>query len=112
MRIAQVAPLIEAVPPRLYGGTERGAAWLTESLVEAGHEVGLFASGDSKTAARLVACSPQGLRLSGIRDHTASHLAMLEQVLRREAEFDVIHFHTDLLQFALFQGLEHKCVST
>jgi glycosyltransferase involved in cell wall biosynthesis len=112
MRIAQVAPLIEAVPPKLYGGTERVASWLTETLVEAGQDVTLFASGDSTTSARLVACAPQGLRLSGIRDHTASHLAMLDQVLRREAEFDIIHFHTDLLQFALFKGLEHKCVTT
>ena len=112
MRIAQVAPLIEAVPPKLYGGTERVASWLTEALVAAGHDVTLFASGDSRTAAGLVAGAPKGLRLAGIRDHTASHLAMLDRVLRHEGEFDIIHFHTDLLQFALFKGLEHKCLST
>src|SRR3712207_6036151 len=103
MRIAQVAPLAEAVPPKLYGGTERIVSWLTEELVAQGHDVTLFASGDSKTSAELVACAPQGLRLCGIRDHIASHLVMLDQVRRRAAEFDIIHFHIDLLQFPLFQ---------
>jgi glycosyltransferase involved in cell wall biosynthesis len=112
MRIAQVAPLVEAVPPRFYGGTERVVSWLTETLFEQGHDLTLFASGDSRTSARLAPCSEQGLRLAGIRDHTASTLAMLDQVLRREAEFDVIHFHIDLLQFPMFQGLEHKCLTT
>jgi Glycosyltransferase Family 4 len=72
MRIAQVAPLAEAVPPGLYGGTERVVSWLTEELVRQGHQVTLFASGDSKTAANLVPSVPRGLRLAGIRDHTAS----------------------------------------
>lgn len=72
----------------------------------------LFASGDSQTSAELVACTPQGLRLAGIRDHTASHLAMLAKVREREASFDVIHFHLDLLQHALFTELAHKCVTT
>jgi glycosyltransferase involved in cell wall biosynthesis len=112
MRIAQVAPLIEAVPPKLYGGTERVVSWLSDALVGMGHKVTLFASGDSVTTADLVACAPQGLRLSGIRDHTASHLAMLDNVLRRHEDFDIIHFHTDLLQFAVFKGLEHKCLTT
>ncbi|MCV9937406.1 glycosyltransferase family 4 protein [Boseaceae bacterium BT-24-1] len=112
MRIAQVAPLAESVPPRMYGGTERVASWLTEELVRQGHQVTLFASGDSKTSAELVACAPQGLRLSGIRDHTASHLAMLAKVRERSAEFDIIHFHLDLLQHALFTDLAHKCVTT
>ena len=112
MKIAQVAPLAEAVPPKLYGGTERVVSWLTESLIELGHEVTLFASGDSETSARLVPCAPQGLRLSGIRDHTASLLSALDRVLQREKEFDIIHFHVDQLQFALFQGLEHKCLTT
>src|SRR3712207_3779415 len=98
MRIAQVAPLAEAVPPKLYGGTERVVSWLTEALVAQGHDVTLFASGDSATSAELVPCSPQGLRLAGIRDHTASHLVMLEKVRARASEFDVIHFHIDLLQ--------------
>src|SRR5215203_3903823 len=112
MRIAQVAPLAEAVPPKLYGGTERVVSWLTEELVQQGHKVTLFASGDSKTSASLVAATPQALRLAGVRDHTASLLVMLEQVRRRADEFDIIHFHTDLLQFPLFQELYHKCVTT
>ncbi len=112
MRIAQVAPLAEAVPPRLYGGTERVVSWLTEELVAQGHEVTLFASGDSMTRATLVPCVRQGLRLSGIRDQTASLLVMLDAVRRRADEFDIIHFHVDLLQHPLFQGLEHKCLTT
>jgi len=80
MRIAQVAPLAEAVPPKLYGGTERVVFWLTEELVRQGHHVTLFASGDSRTSAELVPCVPQGLRLAGIRDHVASHLVMLNDV--------------------------------
>ncbi|POR55129.1 glycosyltransferase family 4 protein [Bosea psychrotolerans] len=112
MRIAQVAPLAEAVPPQLYGGTERVASWLTEELVRQGHQVTLFASGDSQTSAELVACAPRGLRLAGIRDHTASHLAMLAKVREREASFDIIHFHLDLLQHAMFADLAHKCVTT
>jgi glycosyltransferase involved in cell wall biosynthesis len=112
MRIAQVAPLAEAVPPKLYGGTERVVSWLTEELVRQGHQVTLFASGDSKTSARLVPCVPQGLRLAGVRDHTASILVMLDEVRRRAAEFDIIHFHVDLLQFPLFQELFRECVTT
>jgi glycosyltransferase involved in cell wall biosynthesis len=112
MRIAQVAPLAEAVPPKLYGGTERVVSWLTEELVKQGHQVTLFASGDSKTSATLSPSVPQGLRLAGIRDHTASTLVMLDQVHRRAKEFDIIHFHVDLLQFPLFQNLFRKCVTT
>lgn len=112
MRIAQVAPLAEAVPPKLYGGTERVVSWLTEELVRQGHHVTLFASGDSETSAELVACVPQGLRLAGVRDHTANLLVMLDTVLRRESEFDVIHFHIDLLQFPMFQKLAHKSITT
>jgi glycosyltransferase involved in cell wall biosynthesis len=96
----------------MYGGTERVASWLTEELVRQGHQVTLFASGDSQTTAELVACAPQGLRLAGIRDHTASHLAMLAKVRERQASFDVIHFHLDLLQHAMFTDLVHKCVTT
>ena len=112
MRIAQVAPLAEAVPPGLYGGTERVVSWLTEELVRQGHQVTLFASGDSKTSATLVPSVPRGLRLAGIRDHMASTLVMLDQVHRRANEFDIIHFHVDLLQFPLFQNLFQKCVTT
>src|SRR5215217_9723089 len=112
MRIAQVAPLAEAVPPKLYGGTERVVSSLTEALVQQGHEVTLFASGDSSTRAKLVAGSRNGLRLSGIQDPTASHLVMLDQVRRREAEFDIVHLHIDLLPFPLFRNLSHKTVLT
>lgn len=78
MRIAQVAPLAEAVPPRLYGGTERIVSWLTDELVDRAHEVTLFASGDSRTMATLIPVVPQALRLADIRDHTASTLVMLD----------------------------------
>jgi glycosyltransferase involved in cell wall biosynthesis len=112
MRIAQVAPLAEAVPPKFYGGTERVVSWLTEALVEAGHDVTLFASGDSETSARLIPGSESGLRLAGFRDHLPANLVMLDEVRRLEAEFDVIHFHSDLAQFALFRDLGHKCLTT
>ena len=112
MRIAQVAPLAESVPPKRYGGTERVVSWLTEELVAQGHQVTLFASADSVTSAELVACAPQGLRLAGFRDFIASHIVMLDQVWRRADDFDIIHFHTDLLQFATFQELSHKCITT
>ena len=108
MRIAQVSPLIEAVPPKLYGGTERIVSWLVEELVRDGHEVTLFATADSKTSARLLPMAPKALRLAGIRDHTASTLVMLDHVRRRAAEFDVIHFHVDLLQFPMFQEMLDK----
>jgi len=112
MRIAQVAPLIESVPPKLYGGTERIVSWLTEELVRQGHQVTLFASGDSLTSAQLVPAVPEALRLQGIRDHIASTLVMLDQVRKRAAEFDIIHFHVDLLQFPIFQRIFSKCVTT
>jgi len=100
MRIAQVAPLFESVPPKLYGGTERVVSYLTEALVELGHEVTLFASGDSQTAARLVPGWPRALRLDGRSEfHVGPHLLELEQVFRRRSEFDVAHFHTDPLHF-------------
>jgi glycosyltransferase involved in cell wall biosynthesis len=112
MRIAQIAPLAEAVPPKLYGGTERVVSWLTEELVRQGHEVTLFASGDSETAATLVPGCAKGLRLQGIGDHTASNLVMLDAVRRRAHEFDIIHCHIDLLQYPMFQDMAHKVVST
>jgi hypothetical protein len=112
MRIAQVAPLAESVPPKLYGGTERVVSWLTEELVEQGHEVTLFASGDSETSAEHVRAVPQGLRLGGIRDHTASLLVMLEEVRHQASSFDVIHFHVDLLQFPMFRDSSVKCLTT
>src|SRR5262245_59976516 len=106
MKIAQIAPLIESVPPRLYGGTERVVSYLTEELVLQGHDVTLFASGDSKTSARLVPCCEQALRLDArIRDHVPYHLAMLEKVKRLAACFDVLHFHTDLVHFPVFASV-------
>jgi glycosyltransferase involved in cell wall biosynthesis len=102
MRIAQVAPLYESVPPKYYGGTERVVSYLTEELVRQGHEVTLFASGDSETKARLMAGCPRSLRLDKrFRDQMAHHYAMLEHVFRRAAEFDIIHFHIDYLHFPL-----------
>jgi glycosyltransferase involved in cell wall biosynthesis len=100
MRIAQVSPLFESVPPKLYGGTERVVSFLTEALVDLGHEVTLFASADSVTRAALVPCAARALRLDpACRDPLARHLAMLEEVWRRAGEFDVIHFHLDYLSF-------------
>ncbi len=102
MRIAQVSPLHEAVPPKLYGGTERVVSYLTEELVAMGHEVTLFASGDSVTSARLVAGWPQALRLDAdIRDRHAPHALMLELVARQTDQFDILHCHLDYLPFSL-----------
>ena len=100
MRIAQVAPLVESVPPRLYGGTERVVWNLVEELVRQGHDVTLFASGDSQTSARLIPGSAAALRLGGgCQDFLAPHVYMLEQVLKRANEFDVVHFHIAQLHF-------------
>src|SRR5690554_4877097 len=100
MRIAQIAPLYESVPPKLYGGTERIVSYLTEELVRQGHDVTLFASGDSETAAKLVAPCPQGTRLGKLNAH-AYHLLMLEEVMARRDDFDVMHFHIDYTHFPL-----------
>jgi glycosyltransferase involved in cell wall biosynthesis len=101
-RIAQVAPLYESVPPQLYGGTERVVSHLTEALVDAGHDVTLFASGDSETAARLEAVCPKALRLDpGCHDPLAHHVRMLARVYRRADDFDLIHCHTDYLGLPL-----------
>jgi glycosyltransferase involved in cell wall biosynthesis len=102
LRIAQVAPLFESVPPRLYGGTERVVSYLTEDLVRRGHSVTLFASGDSVTAAQLVSVCERAIRLDPAQpDPFALHAVMLEQVCRRAGSFDVIHFHTDGLHLPL-----------
>src|SRR3954471_8344150 len=98
MRVAQIAPLVESVPPKLYGGTERVVAWLIEELVELGHDVTLFASGDSVTRANLVPVWPRGLRLGRPRsDPMAAQTALLEPIARHAADFDVIHCHVDWL---------------
>jgi glycosyltransferase involved in cell wall biosynthesis len=113
MRIAQVAPLTESVPPQLYGGTERIVSYLTEELVAQGHDVTLFASGDSQTAAELVSCCDVALRLNpNVRDALPYHLMMVEAVRKAAAEFDVLHFHIDLYQFPVFQPQNHRMLTT
>ncbi len=113
MHIAQVAPLTEAVPPKLYGGTERVVSWLTDELTALGHEVTLFASGDSVTSARLEAIWPRALRLDGaVRDPNALHMLMLERVYRRAADFDFLHFHLDYYPFSLFSRQPTPFVTT
>jgi len=113
MRIAQIAPLIEAVPPKLYGGTERVIYWLTEELVALGHDVTLFASGDSKTSAKLEAVWPRALRLDGsVRDQNALHMTMLEYVRQRADAFDILHFHLDYYPFSLFARQATPFVTT
>lgn len=103
MRIAQIAPLSEAVPPKLYGGTERIVSYLTEELVTLGHDVTLFASGDSVTNAELVSVWPRALRLdASVRDTNALQTLQLERVRQRADEFDVLHFHLDYLPFPIF----------
>ena len=113
MRIAQIAPLAERVPPRGYGGTERIVSYLTEELVRQGHDVTLFASGNSITAAELVPGAPAALRLDPrTPDPIPYHLGMLEQVRRRAASFDVLHFHIDLLHFPLLQEIRTPALTT
>ncbi len=113
MRIAQIAPLAESCPPRFYGGTERIVSYLTEELVAQGHDVTLFASGDSKTLAELVACSEVALRLNPSVRYAAPHdMVLLEHVRRRASEFDVLHFHVDLIHFPLIQTFADRTVTT
>jgi glycosyltransferase involved in cell wall biosynthesis len=113
MYIAQIAPLTEAVPPRLYGGTERVIHWLVEELVALGHDVTLYASGDSATSARLEAVWPRALRLDGsVRDPNALHMAMLERVRQRASEYDALHFHLDYYPFSLFSRQTVPFVTT
>ncbi len=113
MKIAQVAPLYESVPPRCYGGTERVVSYLTEELVKMGHEVTLFASGDSVTEAELVEVCPGALRLNGnCVDPIAHHVLMLERVVGSAERFDIIHFHIDYLHFPLVRRLNTPSVTT
>jgi glycosyltransferase involved in cell wall biosynthesis len=113
MKIAQVAPLTEAVPPKFYGGTERVVAYLTDALVELGHDVTLFASGDSMTKAKLDAIWPRALRLdSTVKDYYAPVFMELETVARRAHEFDVIHAHLDYFGFPLLRRLGVPSVTT
>jgi len=113
MKIAQVAPLIESVPPRLYGGTERIASYLTEELVKLGHDVTLFASGDSITSAELVSCCTRALRLDpAVRDVIPHLMVMIDKVRERAEEFDILHFHVDLFHFPLFRPLAGRTLTT
>jgi glycosyltransferase involved in cell wall biosynthesis len=114
MKIAQVAPLYEAVPPKLYGGTERVVAHLCDALVELGHEVTLFAAADASTKARLVAVRDQAIRLDAapMKSDLAAHLKMLHEVKRRSSQFDVLHFHVDMVHFPMFELQARKTVTT
>jgi len=114
MRIAQVSPLYEAVPPSLYGGTERIVAYLSDALVELGHDVTLFASGDSRTRAKLSPVRDQAIRLDPVqlKSDVASHLCMLDEVRQRADEFDIIHFHIDLIHMPLFEEMAYRTLTT
>lgn len=113
MRIAQIAPLYERVPPRLYGGTERVVSFLTEELVRQGHDVTLFASGDSETSAKLVRCCDMALRFNpAVRDALPYHMIMLEEVRRRIDQFDILHFHIDIIHAPLVYGLADRTLTT
>jgi glycosyltransferase involved in cell wall biosynthesis len=113
MKIAQIAPLFESVPPRLYGGTERVVSYLTEELVKQGHRVTLFASADATTSAELVPCTPRALRLDdATRDPIPRLVLMLEKVRERADDFDVLHFHIDYLHFPLFRSRSARILTT
>jgi len=113
MKIGQVAPLMESVPPRLYGGTERIVSYLTEELVRMGHEVTLFASGDSVTSAQLTGCVPTALRLdANVRDPLPYYMLMLDRVRDAAQHFDILHFHIDHFHFPLFKSMANRTVTT
>ena len=114
MKIAQIAPLYEAVPPSLYGGTERIVAHLTDALVELGHQVTLFASAEAHTRATLVPVRDQAIRLdpATLKSDLAAHLVMLHELRKRCAEFDVLHFHVDLVHFPFFEEIATQTVTT
>ena len=113
MKIAQVAPLTESVPPRLYGGTERIVSYLTEELVRLGHDVTLFASGDSISSAVLAPCCTRALRLDPTMPDALPHsMLMIDNLRERAEEFDVLHFHIDLFHFPLFRSLASRTLTT
>ena len=114
MKIAQISPLYEAVPPRFYGGTERVVAHLCDALVDLGHDVTLFSSAEAATKARLAPVRDQAIRLdpAPLKSDLAAHLAMLHEVRRRAEEFDVLHFHTDMLHFPLFEEMASRTLTT
>ncbi len=113
MKIVQIAPLMESVPPRLYGGTERVVSYLSEELVRQGHDVTLFASGDSVTSGRLVACADQAIRLNpAVKDYIPYYMTMLDRLRRSAHLFDVLHFHIDAFHMPLFRDMLFKTVTT
>jgi glycosyltransferase involved in cell wall biosynthesis len=113
MKIAQIAPLMESVPPRLYGGTERVVSYLADELVHMGHDVTLFASGDSVSSAELVSCVPMALRLdANVSDPIPYYMLMLDRVSQLADEFDILHFHIDQFHFPLFRPIAHRTVTT
>ena len=114
MKIAQISPLYEAVPPRLYGGTERVVAHLADALVAAGHEVTLFATAEAQTAALLVPVRDRAIRLdpAPLKSDLAAHLSMLHEVRRRADQFDVLHFHVDLLHYPFFEDIAGRTLTT
>ncbi|MDZ4111688.1 MAG: glycosyltransferase family 4 protein [Brevundimonas sp.] len=114
MKIAQVTPLYEAVPPKLYGGTERVVAHLTDALVDLGHDVTLFASAEAETRARLIPVRDQAIRLdpAPLKSDLAAHMTMLSEVLKRADDFDVIHFHTDMIHFPFFARCADRTLTT
>ncbi|MGH6971257.1 MAG: glycosyltransferase, partial [Caulobacteraceae bacterium] len=114
MKIAQIPPLYEAVPPRLYGGTERVVAQLCEALVDLGHDVTLFASADARTRATLVPVRDEAIRLdeTKLKSDLAAHMSMLAEVMDRRDQFDIIHFHTDMIHFTLFEDMAARTVTT
>lgn len=114
VRIAQISPLYESVPPRLYGGTERIVAYLTDALVNRGHDVTLFASADAHTSARLSATRAQSIRLdpSPLKSDLAAHLTLLYEVQRQMDRFDVLHFHIDLIHLPAFEEVASRTITT
>ncbi|HEV7776734.1 MAG TPA: glycosyltransferase family 4 protein [Luteibacter sp.] len=114
MRIAQISPLYESVPPRFYGGTERIVAYLTNALVDLGHEVTLFATADARTRGRLVSVRDQAIRLdpAPYKSDLAAHLCLLHEVRQRAGDFDVLHFHTDIVHFPIFEATADRTLTT
>ena len=114
MKIAQVAPLYEAVPPKLYGGTERVVAHLCDTLVDLGHQVTLFSSADACTSAELVSVRDQAIRLdqAPLKSDLAAHLTMLNEVSRQRDRFDIIHFHVDMIHFPMFESIASRTLTT
>ena len=114
MKIAQIAPLYEAAPPRLYGGTERVVATLCDALVDQGHEVVLFSSADARTKARLIPVRDQAIRLDAapLKSDLAAHMTMLSEVRRRANDFDALHFHVDMIHFPFFEDIAHRTLTT